>query len=410
MQELIKFVLGPLGSWSRAAHMLSYAQEAAQQLRLKYERPLQVLRVAIEARLWTLKPRALPEHLWEDIARLACVDGGFTGCSLSLTSKYIRAATRATRFHSVALTFRQRPQQAALFLACLEAETARCAPERTRRPVVRHLYLASPGSAHADTRAQYEAAVRGLLRRVAPDLHSLVLARRAPNLEPPRARWSSWAAVLPSPDGARSLPLPDAVAATAFPALRELCLVGRRAPGAGRDWPPFAPEGGRVAAATLPKLTHLEVVGEEGAALGGWAAWGARGARLTHLRVSELGGCWREGGGLATLVANAFEERDEPEGSGFAGSPLPHLRVLLAQSAPSVVFTEALERLHAESGRRWAIVPIHPVERLRPEWMIYRLKGPVADDVVDWRDRLEGGPGRWRVEESWFDKSARCWL
>ena len=40
----------------------------------------------------------------QQIFQQACADGGYTGCSLSLTSKSIRIAARSVRFHSVSLT------------------------------------------------------------------------------------------------------------------------------------------------------------------------------------------------------------------------------------------------------------------------------------------------------------------
>ena len=45
----------------------------------------------------------LPIELLSSIATYACIDGGRTGCSLSLVSRYVRAATRRVRYQSVAL-------------------------------------------------------------------------------------------------------------------------------------------------------------------------------------------------------------------------------------------------------------------------------------------------------------------
>ena len=56
----------------------------------------------------------------EKIAAFACTDGGRTGLSLSLTSKYIREATRAVRFHSVSLT--KGPKQVSQFSSHFNAE------------------------------------------------------------------------------------------------------------------------------------------------------------------------------------------------------------------------------------------------------------------------------------------------
>ncbi|KDQ63974.1 hypothetical protein JAAARDRAFT_99488, partial [Jaapia argillacea MUCL 33604] len=44
-----------------------------------------------------------PQEIWEYIFKLACVDGGTTGRSLSLVSKDFRVASQSARFHSVAI-------------------------------------------------------------------------------------------------------------------------------------------------------------------------------------------------------------------------------------------------------------------------------------------------------------------
>lgn len=43
----------------------------------------------------------LPAELWTKIAGLACTDGGLTGCSLSLVSRYMHSAAQPARYHSV---------------------------------------------------------------------------------------------------------------------------------------------------------------------------------------------------------------------------------------------------------------------------------------------------------------------
>ena len=44
-----------------------------------------------------------PLELWEKIFALACTDGGFTGCSLSLVSRRVRALVEPFRYHSISL-------------------------------------------------------------------------------------------------------------------------------------------------------------------------------------------------------------------------------------------------------------------------------------------------------------------
>ncbi|KZP14737.1 hypothetical protein FIBSPDRAFT_704976, partial [Athelia psychrophila] len=51
----------------------------------------------------SIQPRM--EHMrvevWEKILTLSCVDGGRTGCSLSLVSKAFHDASHRSRYHSV---------------------------------------------------------------------------------------------------------------------------------------------------------------------------------------------------------------------------------------------------------------------------------------------------------------------
>ncbi|KAH9851340.1 hypothetical protein C2E23DRAFT_886529 [Lenzites betulinus] len=81
----------------------------------------------------------LPIENLQCIFTLACIDGGRTGLSLSLTSKAIRAASRTARFHSVSLVANPRRLQA--FVALYERE---CDPSLEDKPRIRHLYLSFP--------------------------------------------------------------------------------------------------------------------------------------------------------------------------------------------------------------------------------------------------------------------------
>ena len=85
----------------------------------------------------------LATELLEDIFELACTDGGYTGCSLSLVSKHIRALSRLNRFHSISLVSGT-AQQLARFLNCFDAECeAARAQNGGRTPLVRHLCIAA---------------------------------------------------------------------------------------------------------------------------------------------------------------------------------------------------------------------------------------------------------------------------
>jgi hypothetical protein len=52
--------------------------------------------------------RILPTELWQQIALFACVDGGRTGCSLSLVSQEMRAITSHCRYHTLAFSSSRR--------------------------------------------------------------------------------------------------------------------------------------------------------------------------------------------------------------------------------------------------------------------------------------------------------------
>ncbi|KAI0677633.1 hypothetical protein C8Q78DRAFT_1066122 [Trametes maxima] len=81
----------------------------------------------------------LPAELLERIFLLACTDGGRTGRSLALTSKFIHAVSRTSRFHTIALALGS-PSQVVQFVACFNAE---CALSKEAKIRVRHLCLGS---------------------------------------------------------------------------------------------------------------------------------------------------------------------------------------------------------------------------------------------------------------------------
>ena len=82
----------------------------------------------------------LPFELLEYIFRLACADGGQTGCSLSLVSKHIRAASHSSRFNSVALRYGVR-SQLDQFVATYERVCEEAVMQDAPRPHVRHMAL-----------------------------------------------------------------------------------------------------------------------------------------------------------------------------------------------------------------------------------------------------------------------------
>lgn len=226
--------------------------------------------------------RDLAAELLEDIFALACTDGGYTGCSLSLVSKYIQAASRSTRFHSISLVSGT-AQQLAKFLQCFDAA---CAVTRAqnggRTPCIRHLCItaaegeekpkswcyertwvdkaadAACEAVVAKEHARYTAKLISLLQRVAPGLHTLSLIH-----------WQGW----------QQLTMLHDIECAGFPLLQELTLVGPN---------PFVPAEG-CADALFPRLAHLHLVDNWGEFedLPRWLE-GGRAPRITHLRLSNL--------------------------------------------------------------------------------------------------------------------------
>ncbi|KAL1942806.1 hypothetical protein VTO73DRAFT_5046 [Trametes versicolor] len=90
----------------------------------------------------------LPLETLQQIFKLACTDGGYTGHTLSLVSKGIRAAARAARFHSISLI--ASPRHLQLFVALYERE---CDPALGDKPRIQHLHVAFPVTEHEQLEA-----------------------------------------------------------------------------------------------------------------------------------------------------------------------------------------------------------------------------------------------------------------
>ncbi|KAM5534402.1 hypothetical protein V8D89_011869 [Ganoderma adspersum] len=82
----------------------------------------------------------IPPELWEQIITTACTDGGFTGASLALTSKFFHAQSFSSRFHSLAFKSIGRLEA---FLASLDAH-----PNKSRTKI-QHVYLSFVGETDA---------------------------------------------------------------------------------------------------------------------------------------------------------------------------------------------------------------------------------------------------------------------
>ncbi len=195
-------------------------------------------------RLTTMDGLAI--ELVEKIAAFACTgtDGGRTGLSLALTSRYIREATRATRFHSISLTGKSE-KQISQFSAHFHAERAALS-DRTI-PRIRHLCIPS---------SKRDAAT--VCKLAAPDLHTLAL------IQEPGAMHND----------------PDVVDISGidFPLLQELTIVG-----IGSEF------GVATSHPKLPSLTRLHFIPLTTRKL--FSApdlrlWSQRAPGVTHLRVA----------------------------------------------------------------------------------------------------------------------------
>ncbi|KAI0722273.1 hypothetical protein C8T65DRAFT_734691 [Cerioporus squamosus] len=341
----------------------------------------------------------IPVELLESIFRLACSDGGATGCSLSQVSKRFRAIARTGRFDSVALRSGC-AGQVAQFTSCLAAERERAGPASSLVKV-RHLFLASairqirrnhPGA--KEELVRYQRDISGLMELVAPDLHTLLLL----------SSHMSWEDELRFPDiGLRS-----------YPELRELSLYG-----CGSRFAPITPfqptwEGLDYLAGTddlasypqLPQLVHLHICdpGYVFAHSRNLSHWGERAPGLTHLCLSN----WKR--------HHRFVENTAADVVGLPDRPplFEHLEVFIVQAdaspppltpAPSSIadippaFFDTLEELRDLQRRstcRWALVP--PFVRPADDRQVYAHAAK-----QEWACWEAGLPGCWAVDESYFN-------
>ncbi|KAI0750710.1 hypothetical protein C8Q80DRAFT_1268027 [Daedaleopsis nitida] len=318
----------------------------------------------------------LATELLENIFALACTDGGYTGCSLSLVSKDIRVTSRPTRFFSISLVS-ETAQPLAKFLRCFDAECAATrAHDGGRTPLIRHLCIAAAEgedkkqSWRYDTQAdaaceaavnkeqaRYRANVVSLLQRVAPSLHTLSLVH-----------WQGWQNLTMLPD----------IECAGFPLLQELTLVGPD---------PFIPAQG-CTHPLYPRLARLHLVDNWGSFedLPRWLG-GGRAPRITHLRLTNLAQIPAE---LKALVESA--ERDklpdlvqfviQPKGPPAPGARCgnPYLRY--------AKFQGRFQELLAGAAFPIEVFPHHGSRYVYADSSTRR----------QWLDRLEGGPGCWALD------------
>lgn len=100
-----------------------------------------------------------PVELWATILEYACVDGGYTGCSLSLVSRGFHTIGQPSRYHSVAVTS---PRRCIALAAALAAQPS--------APLIRHLFISFPWIADPTHPGAQDA-----LRTAAPHVRVLVV-------------------------------------------------------------------------------------------------------------------------------------------------------------------------------------------------------------------------------------------
>ncbi|KAI1795089.1 hypothetical protein LXA43DRAFT_1091216 [Ganoderma leucocontextum] len=289
----------------------------------------------------------LAVELLEKIAAFACTDGGRTGRSLSLTSRYIRDTTRATRFHSVSLTKKsndQISQFSSHFLAEQKALSDRTIPR------IRHMCI-SPAKGAVE-----------VCKLAAPGLHTLALIQ----LEEPQQ----------SADDSDDID----VSGVDFPLLRELTILG-----VGSEFGVVTP---------LPKLlslTRLHILPlptKKLASAPDLRLWSLRAPGVTHLRVAFTDD-------TDVVLKAQIENVAAPE---LLGLPVMFSKLEETLIQPTCVQPELPGRL----GRHVKI----PQFKLKPSMIATRpltilpvmttklqQLGLAVED--EWSSRMDGGPGCW---------------
>jgi hypothetical protein len=112
-----------------------------------------------------LTASSLPPEIWDKIVKCACMDGGSTGCALSLVSHYIRDVSHSSRLQSIALDGLRALQSAAL-------ELDRRAPKA--RPV-RFLYLSNTNATTDEETQSWHALCVKIVTLISPTVEVLTI-------------------------------------------------------------------------------------------------------------------------------------------------------------------------------------------------------------------------------------------
>ncbi|KAI9064140.1 hypothetical protein FKP32DRAFT_1591551 [Trametes sanguinea] len=336
---------------------------------------------SVDPRPFGMCPLEILQHIFE----LACTDGGFTGCSLACTSKAVRAAARATRFHSVIID--ASPQRLQTFLA-LHTRQRSTSPPESDGSRVRHLHITLPCVPHAALLAPCFDHTRRLLQAVADDLYTLVIR------DYPRPL------AIPMP----TFPIID----RPFPVLQELTVVPLSTPSILADKDVVGP--------LFPVATHLHLIPSNCThrALS-ISSWLSHAPRSSHLRVPNIDYSYPQKviqdlravlGCAPELPAGLDESTQPPQHQRITH---PHLRrVILRGRAPPFpgglcggqrasiryeLFTRWLDKLAdcpVYDGLKIVSLKPYGREPTLDEWC-RAVKG-------QWLDRMVGGAGCWEEE------------
>ncbi|OSD03043.1 hypothetical protein PYCCODRAFT_287120 [Trametes coccinea BRFM310] len=310
-----------------------------------------------------------PLEILERIFKYACLDGGPTGCSLSRTSKAIRAASRTTRFLSVILDAND-PDLLEAFLALYSEQSV---ATYAHRCWIRHLHFTMPRYANTVDNAPRFAGARRLFHAVSDGLYTLAIHSDGQ---------------IPSHHG-------NPVITCHFPVLRELSVVPLAnpsiIPGLDEDIP---------SEPLFPAVTHLQ--------LGSYtiARWVDHAPRSTHLLVQDLKywDCPNIMDNLTEVLG--FSPADFPPFGKVNTQPAlthPHLRRVALEMPLAPAHDNSGEDSHLYVGLWFALTRLANYSGyvgFKFTLLDDRKELPTPEERRDrfktqWLDRIQGGPGCW---------------
>ncbi|EKM49542.1 uncharacterized protein PHACADRAFT_153969 [Phanerochaete carnosa HHB-10118-sp] len=304
-----------------------------------------------------------PVELWMKIITLACIDGGYTGSSLSFVSRTMRDVVEPLRFQSVSLISEE--QQLA-FSNLLRARGP-------SPPVIRHLLVFV--KMHRGDEAEPDDAAKTVgLQQTLRDILSVA----APNLE-----------TLVVHDTRFDL----ASSGLVFPALCNLSVDGL---GCSSE-----------TVSRFPSLRRLHITSEYESSAGFWSGLAHSAPSLTHLRLSclYLLDLFTPSFLCAFLDSPVVVEADEDTPSSEEGAAiarkLPTLKHIIVQPYQPSIFDgwcgNIAERHFTMQSELCKIA--HACAQRQGIGKLYVLPSSYAYDVDeaqrDWLDTIEGGDGAW---------------